>query len=53
MVWSMMLVDSEPDAIGRTLNTCSDLYAHFHHELCEASYYPFGAPQISDNHIVS
>ena len=35
----------------RTLNTCSDLYAHFHHELGEASYYPFGAPQISDNRL--
>ncbi len=34
-----------------SLNTCSDLYAHFHYELGDASYYPCGAPQISDNRL--
>lgn len=27
---------------------CADLYAHFHYELGEASYYPPGSPHVSD-----
>ena len=30
------------------LDTCADLYAHFHYELGEASYYPPGSPHLSD-----
>ena len=32
----------------QSLDTCSDLYAHFHHELGDASYYPPGSPHLSD-----
>ena len=32
----------------RSLDTCADLYAHFHYELGEASYYPAGSPHLSD-----
>ena len=35
----------------RTLDTCADLYAHFHYELNDLSYYPPGAERISDNRI--
>lgn len=35
----------------RTLNMCADLYAHFHYELEDASYYPPGAEKISDNRL--
>ena len=35
----------------RSLNTCSDLYAHFLYELGTASYYPPNAPQVSDNRL--
>lgn len=32
-----------------TLDMCADLYAHFHHELGDSSYYPPGAAHVSDN----
>ena len=32
----------------QSLDTCADLYAHFHYELGEASYYPAGSPHLSD-----
>ena len=32
----------------RSLDSCADLYAHFHHELGDDSYYPIGAPHFSD-----
>ena len=35
----------------RSLNTCSDLYAFFHYELGEKSYFPDGASKISDNQL--
>ena len=35
----------------RSLNTCSDLYAYFHHELGDSSYWPDGAPHLSDNRL--
>ena len=35
----------------QSLNTCADLYAHFHHELGERSYFPNGAEAISDNRL--
>ena len=35
----------------RSLNSCADLYAHFHHELQEKSYYPHGAGPISYNRL--
>ena len=35
----------------RSLNTCSDLYAHFLYELGTASYYPPNALQVSDNRL--
>ena len=35
----------------RSLNTCSDLYAHFHYTLGDDSYYPPGSPQVSDNRL--
>lgn len=35
----------------QSLNMCSDLYAHFHFVLGDASYYPPGAPTISDNRL--
>lgn len=34
-----------------SLNMCADLYAHFHAELGVDSYYPPGAPHISDNRL--
>ena len=34
-----------------SLNICSDLYAHFHFELGDGSYYPPGAPHVSDNRL--
>ena len=33
----------------RSLNTCSNLYAHFHYELGATSYYPPGSPELSDH----
>ena len=33
----------------RTLDVCADLYAYFHYELGDQSYYPPGAERISDN----
>ena len=33
----------------RTLNMCADLYAHFHFELGDSSYYPPGTANISDS----
>lgn len=35
----------------RSLDICADLYAHFHYELGELSYYPPGAPKLSDNRL--
>ena len=35
----------------RSLNTCADLYAHFHFRLGGCSYYPAGADHISDNRL--
>ena len=35
----------------RTLDMCADLYAHFHFELGDSSYYPLGAEKISDNRL--
>ena len=35
----------------RSLNMCSDLYAHFLYELQDKSYYPLDAEQISDNRL--
>ena len=35
----------------RTLDICADLYAHFHFELGDGSYYPPGAKRISDNRL--
>lgn len=35
----------------RSLNVCADLYAHFHFELDEGSYYPLGSAKISDNRL--
>ncbi len=32
----------------QSLDTCADLYAHFHYELGEASYYPPGSLHLSD-----
>ena len=32
----------------RSLNSCADLYAHFHYVLGDNSYYPAGSPQLSD-----
>ena len=29
----------------RTMNMCADLYAHFHFELGDSSYYPSGTPE--------
>ena len=44
---------SAPRAIVycRSLNTCADLYAHFHYDLGKNSYYPPGADQVSDNRL--
>ncbi len=35
----------------RSLDICSNLYAHFHYELAESSYYPPDAPKLSDNRL--
>ena len=35
----------------RTLNSCADLYAYFHFEIGDKSYFPDGAPKISDNRL--
>lgn len=35
----------------RSLNTCSNLYAHFRYGLGAASYYPPGSPELSDHHL--
>ena len=35
----------------RTLDICADLYAHFHYELGNDSYYPPGSHKISDNRL--
>ena len=35
----------------RTLDVCADLYAHFHYELGDESYYPPGAEKVSDNRL--
>ena len=35
----------------RTLDICADLYAHFHFELGDGSYYPPGAETVSDNRL--
>ena len=35
----------------QSLDTCADLYAHFHYELGEASYYPPGSPHLSDHRL--
>ena len=35
----------------RSLDMCADLYAHFHFELGEGSYYPQGAPQLSEHRL--
>ena len=32
----------------RSLNSCADLYAHFHYVLGDNSYYPAGSPHFSD-----
>ena len=34
-----------------TLDICADLYAHFHYELGNDSYYPPESHKISDNHL--
>ena len=36
---------------SRSLDTCADLYAHFHYELGDASYYPPGSPHLSDHRL--
>ena len=36
----------------RSLNVCADLYAHFHHTLGEACYYPQGSEKKSDNRLI-
>ena len=36
----------------QSLDMCSELYAHFHHELGDASYYPPGSSHISDYRVV-
>ena len=35
----------------RTLDVCADLYAHFHFELGDRSYYPAGVEQVSANRL--
>ena len=32
----------------KSIDMCADLYAHFHYELGEDSYYPPGSPHLSD-----
>ena len=34
-----------------SLGLCTNLYADFHYELGNASYYPSGADNISNNHL--
>lgn len=35
----------------RSLDVCADLYAHFHYELGDESYYPPGAEKVSNNRL--
>ena len=35
----------------QSLDTCANLYAHFHYELGEASYHPPGSPHLSDHRL--
>ena len=35
----------------RSLDVCADLYAHFHYELGDESYYPKGVSKVSDNRL--
>ena len=35
----------------RTLNMCSDLFAHFYYDLGASSYYPPGSPELSENRL--
>ena len=35
----------------QSLDTCADLYAHYHCELGDHSYYPPGSPHVSDNRL--
>ena len=35
----------------RSLNMCSELFAHFHYELGPISYYPPGSPEVSENRL--
>ena len=35
----------------RSLDVCANLYAHFHYELGDDSYYPSGADRISDHRL--
>lgn len=35
----------------RSLDMCASLYAHFHYELGDESYFPTGAPQICSNRL--
>jgi len=34
-----------------SLNLCADLYAHFHYELGNDSYYPSDSPHLSDHRL--
>jgi len=35
----------------RSLNSCADLYVHFHYELGNDSYYPSDSPHLSDHRL--
>ena len=35
----------------QSLDTCADLYAHYHDGLGDHSYYPPGSPHVSDNQL--
>ena len=35
----------------RSLDACADLYAHFHYELGDSSYFPPGCDQVSSNRL--
>ena len=35
----------------QSFDVCSQLYAHFHYELGEASYFPPGSPHVSDHRV--
>ena len=37
----------------KSLNACSQLFAYFQYELGDASYFPPGAQQVSDNRFVT